>query len=62
MQITMLGTGTPAPDPNRLGSSVWIEVAETYLLFDVGRGASIQLIRAGLAARSIDYLFITSSP
>jgi ribonuclease Z len=59
MKIVLLGTGTPAPDPNRLGSSVWIAVAETYLLFDVGRGASIQLIRAGLAARSIDYLFIT---
>src|SRR5262245_35883210 len=59
MQITMLGTGTPVPDPNRLGSSVLIEIGETRLLFDVGRGASIQLVRAGHAARSVDYLFIT---
>jgi ribonuclease Z len=59
MNITLLGTGTPKPDPSRLGSSVLIELAETCLLFDVGRGASIQLVRAGKAARSIDYLFIT---
>jgi ribonuclease Z len=59
MNITLLGTGTPEPDPSRLGSSVLIELAGMSLLFDVGRGASIQLVRAGKTARSIDYLFIT---
>ena len=59
MNITLLGTGTPEPDPSRLGSSVLVELAGVSLLFDVGRGASIQLVRAGKTARSIDYLFIT---
>jgi ribonuclease Z len=59
MQITLLGTGTPAPDPARQGSALLIEIAEEHLLFDVGRGASLQLRRAGKTAGSIDALFIT---
>src|SRR5262245_9201499 len=59
MQITLLGTGTPAPDPRRQGSALLVEVAEEQLLFDVGRGASLQLARASKTAGSIDALFIT---
>src|SRR5215471_8606376 len=59
MRITLLGTGTPAPDPSRQGSALLVEIAEERLLFDVGRGASLQLARAGKTAGSIDTLFIT---
>ncbi len=59
MQITLLGTGTPAPDPSRQGSALLVEIADERLLFDVGRGASLQLARASKPAGSIDALFIT---
>ena len=59
MRITLLGTGTPAPDPSRQGSALLVEIAEESLLFDVGRGASLQLARASKTASSIDALFIT---
>jgi ribonuclease Z len=59
MRITLLGTGTPAPDPNRQGSALLVEIAGDQLLFDVGRGASLQLARASKPAGSIDALFVT---
>lgn len=59
MFITLLGTGTPAPDPGRQGSALLVEIAQESLLFDVGRGASLQLVRAGKAAGKLDALFIT---
>ena len=59
MEITFLGTGTPTPDPGRQGSALLVEIAHESLLFDVGRGASLQLVRAGKAAGTLDALFIT---
>ncbi len=52
MRITLLGTGGPKPDPNRQGSSVLLNIDRDYLLFDAGRGASTQLVRAGIALAS----------
>jgi ribonuclease Z len=59
MDITLLGTGTPFPDPARQGSAVLVDLASELLLFDVGRGASLQLARAGEVAAAIDNIFIT---
>lgn len=59
MNITLLGTGTPTPDPDRQGSAVLVDLASELLLFDAGRGASLQLARAGRSAAVLDYLFIT---
>ncbi|HJM41980.1 MAG: MBL fold metallo-hydrolase [Nitrospinota bacterium] len=59
MKITLLGTGGPRPDPERLGSSLAVEVGEERLLFDCGRGAVIQLVRAGMSLQDLNPVFIT---
>ena len=38
MRLTLLGTGTPTPNPERQGSANLLEVGGQYLLFDAGRG------------------------
>ena len=59
MRVTMLGTGTPVPNAERLGSAILIEVAGKRLLFDCGRGAVIRLKQAGVSPSEIDGLFLT---
>jgi ribonuclease BN (tRNA processing enzyme) len=59
MNITLLGTGTPTPDPDRQASALLIDLAGELFLFDAGRGASLQLARAGRSAAMLDYIFIT---
>ena len=59
MKITLLGTGGPRPDPARQGSSLVVHVGEERLLFDCGRGAVTQLVRAGVPLTQVNPVFIT---
>jgi ribonuclease Z len=59
MRVTLLGTGTPFPDPERFGSAILVEVAGKKLLFDCGRGVVIRLTQAGVSPKEIDNLFLT---
>jgi len=59
MRVTMLGTGTPFPNAERLGSAILVEVAGKRLLFDCGRGAVIRLTQAGVSPSEVDGLFLT---
>ena len=59
MKITLLGTGGPRPDPARQGSSLVVQVGEEWLLFDCGRGAVTQLVRAGVPLEKLNPIFIT---
>ena len=59
MKVILLGTGGPKPDPNRQGPSLAVQVDNTILLFDTGRGAATQLARAGISVRDVDPVFIT---
>ena len=59
MKITLLGTGGPRPDPARQGSSLVVRVGEEWLLFDCGRGAVTQLVRAGAPLEKLNPVFIT---
>ena len=59
MRVTLLGTGTPFPDTERVGSAILVEVADKKLLFDCGRGLVIRLTQAGLSPKDIDGLFLT---
>ena len=59
MKITLLGAGGPRPDPARHGSSLVVEIGEERLLFDCGRGAVIQLVRAGVPLKDVNPVFIT---
>src|SRR6266478_1500933 len=39
-KVTLLGTGTPIPDPDRFGPSTLVEAGNQKLLFDAGRGSN----------------------
>lgn len=58
-RVTLLGTGTPAPRPDRLGPSTLIEAGDQKLLIDAGRGATIRLYQLGVPLGRIDALLLT---
>src|SRR5215216_6088545 len=51
VRLTLLGTGTPIPDPARRGPSQVIEVGDELVLVDAGAGALHRLIEAGYGVR-----------
>jgi len=59
MDIILLGTGGPKPDPNRQGPSLAVRIDHTFLLFDAGRGVTTQLVRAGVSLGDVNPVFIT---
>jgi ribonuclease Z len=58
-KVTLLGTGTPIPVPDRFGPSTLVEAGDQKLLIDAGRGASIRLHQLGVPIGSIDALLLT---
>ena len=58
-RVTLLGTGTPIPVPDRFGPSTLIEAGDQKLLIDAGRGASIRLHQLGVPIGRLDALFFT---
>lgn len=58
-RVTLLGTGTPAPDENRFGPSTLVQAGQQTLLIDAGRGVPIRLSQMRVQAAAIDALFIT---
>lgn len=65
-QVIVLGTGTPVPDPDRVGASVAVVVDGRAYLFDAGSGALQRAIQAaeqydipGLQPQNVEYLFLT---
>ena len=47
MKITLLGTGSPIPDPNRAGPSSLVASENTTVLVDAGRACVQRLVGAG---------------
>jgi ribonuclease Z len=59
LRITLLGTGTPIPRPDRFGPSTLVEAGNQRLLIDAGRGATIRLYQLGVPIGSLDALLLT---
>lgn len=59
LRVTLLGTGTPNPHPERFGPSTLVEAGSQNLLFDVGRGATIRLNQRRIPLREVTAVFIT---
>ena len=59
MKITMLGTGTSFPDPDRVQSGILVETEETTVLLDVGSGTLHRLTQVGLDFRRLDAVVLT---
>lgn len=59
MKITLLGTGSPLPDPNRAGPSTLVQAGGANFLFDCGRGVLMRLAGAGLFPQMLQRLLLT---
>jgi ribonuclease Z len=57
-KVTLLGTSTPNPLPDRFGPSTLVEAGNERLLFDCGRGATIRLWQLKIPLGTVK-LFIT---
>lgn len=58
-RITLLGTGTPIPRPDRFGPSTLVEAGGQRLLIDAGRGATMRLYQLGVPIGTLDALLLT---
>jgi ribonuclease Z len=59
MQVTLLGTGSPLPDPHRAGPATLVQAGGHNLLFDAGRGVLMRLAAAGLIPGLLDLVLLT---
>lgn len=59
MELTLLGTGNPLPDPARAGPSQLVRIGDDRLLVDCGSGAVRRLVEAGHQPSDVDLVFIT---
>lgn len=58
-RIHILGSGTPAPTPDRFGSSYVVETGESLIMVDCGPAATAKAVKAGLDITAIDAVFLT---
>jgi ribonuclease Z len=59
VDVTLLGTGNPLPDPNRAGPSTLVRAGDVSLLFDCGRGVLARLVAAGVLPVQLRAVFLT---
>ena len=59
MQITLLGTGSPLPDPLRAGPATLVRSEGTTLLVDCGRGVLMRLAGAGVLPPMLSAVLVT---
>jgi ribonuclease Z len=57
-KVTLLGTSTPNPLPDRFGPSTLVEAGSERLVFDCGRGCTIRLWQLKIPLGTVK-LFIT---
>ncbi len=59
IEVTLLGTGSPIPDPARAGPSTLVRAGGQTFLVDCGRGVLQRLAAAGSAANQLSALLLT---
>ena len=59
MQGILLGTGFPAPDPDRAGPSNAVIVGEKLFMVDTGRGVTLRLSAVEKRPSRVDAVFLT---
>jgi ribonuclease Z len=59
VQVIVLGSGSPLPDPTRAGPSTLVRTDAGDLLFDCGRGVLMRVAAAGSSAGALQGLFLT---
>lgn len=58
-KVTLIGTGSPIPRPDRFGPSTLFEAGDQKFLIDAGRGAPVRLWQVRVPPGKIDVLFLT---
>jgi ribonuclease Z len=58
-KVTLFGTSSPLPLPDRFGPSTLIEAGDQKILIDAGRGVPIRLWQLKIPLGKIDVLFLT---
>jgi ribonuclease Z len=59
MDVILLGTGSPLPDPRRAGPATLVRAGGANLLFDCGRGVLMRLAAAGVLPPMLSAVVIT---
>jgi len=59
MQVVLLGTGMPAPNPERAGPSTAILVGEKVFVIDAGRGVMMRMASLQKRPSRVDAVFLT---
>jgi ribonuclease Z len=59
IEITLLGTGSPIPDPNRAGPSTLVQAGGQVFLVDCGRGVLQRAAAVGVGASGLSALLLT---
>lgn len=59
MELTLLGTGCPQCDPDRLGPANLVRHAGKSYLVDCGSGVTQRLVAAGAAGRDLEAILLT---
>ena len=59
LDVVLLGTGNPIPDPNRAGAAILVRTSERMLLFDAGRAVCMRLSAAGVLPFMLDAVLLT---
>jgi ribonuclease Z len=59
IEITLLGTGSPIPDPNRAGPSTLVRANGQVFLVDCGRGVLQRAAAVGVGAAGLSALLLT---
>jgi ribonuclease Z len=59
MRLTLLGTGTPKPNPHRRGPASLIRAGSDAILVDCGSGVVHRLVEAGVSPGDVHTLLLT---
>jgi ribonuclease Z len=59
MKITLLGTGSPLPDPRRAGPATLVSTSSAHLLVDCGRAVVMRLVGAGVVPPMLSAVLLT---
>jgi ribonuclease Z len=59
VKLTLLGTGSPLPSPDRAGPANLVQVGGHNLLFDCGRGVTMRMAAAGVLPGFLSQVLLT---
>ena len=59
IDVTLLGTGSPIPDPHRAGPSTLVQAGDENYLVDAGRGVLMRLAGAGCVPTMLTAVLLT---